>query len=664
MSAAIIAFGAVSAMGEGASAVSAGVIGEPARVFVGRDEELAAAGLSRPFAARVTLEESTDDRATVLLSRALRGCLQELDQTSPGWRALRVGLAVGTSSGGMRTAERVFAACSRDGAPELTRDLAAGAFYFSPLLDAVRASGLEPSPATLVLGACAASTLAIGIGLRWLDEGACDLVLAGGFDAVSTFVAAGFETLRATTSCPPSRPFRVGRDGMSLGEGAAIVALRQSRLAPDAPAHVTGFGASSDAVHLTAPDRNGTGLAFAAKRALLESHITCPDLVSPHGSATPYSDAAEARALATAVPEVATDVVVHPFKAQVGHTLGASGALETLVCVDALVRGVLPAAAGRGEIDPDARVRLLDVTRAGSPRTALKLSAAFGGSNAALVVSRDRAAVADASHRRPVFLSAAVHATDLPRAADLAERLGWPIERVLRADPLTRRVLDAVALLVARDGPLSGTRTGIVVGAAVATLETNASFFARIEERGARSAEPRKFPYTSPNAAAGDASAAFGLTGPSFAVGSGLQAGIEALAVATTLVAAGDADALVVTAVDQVGPTVARLGDVLGFKASSGVVALLVSSDPKAALARVTCARSGIGAPPAGSPIACGHQALLPLLASSLPARLIASSPDFRHHDSPRAGARAWASVDLEPLQVARHGIDAASAGP
>jgi 3-oxoacyl-[acyl-carrier-protein] synthase-1/3-oxoacyl-[acyl-carrier-protein] synthase II len=437
---------------------------------------------------------------------------------------------------------------------------------------------------------------------------------------------------------------------MALGEGAALVALRPSRLAPDALVHVIGFGASCDAVHLTAPDRTGSGLAAAARTALREAGLSLVDLVSPHGSATSFSDAAESRALRAALPGSADEVVLHPFKAQVGHTLGASGVLETLACVDALVRGVLPAAAGEGDIDPDAPARLLPLTVRASPASALKLSAAFGGANAALVLSKHPTA-GSARSARPVFVRRGYHLATPPLPADLAARIAWPIDRVVRADALTRSVLAAVAALVERDGPLAPA--GIIVGTTFATLETDASFFARILERGARMAEPRKFPYTSPNAAAGDAGVAFGLTGPGFSVGSGEHAGVEALVVACQLVAAGDAETMVVVGVDEVGPVASGLRDALDMRGTTGAVSVVVSASREKAAFEVTSARCGLGGRGGGK--GRGHEALVPLAGLGALETVEAWSPD------PVAGAGvggvgrgiAWARVDLRSIDEA-----------
>ncbi|MGH7329516.1 MAG: beta-ketoacyl synthase N-terminal-like domain-containing protein, partial [Polyangiaceae bacterium] len=265
----IVARAALSGLGQGREATGVGKVGESARVAIMRDAELEKGGLAKPLAARVRLDASDEDRATTILRRVLSAIASDLDASRPQWRKERVGLALATSSGGMRSAEIFFDRFSKGA--EISREVAANATYFAPLALAMRDLGVDFSPATLVLTACAASTIAIGIGTRWLEAGDCDLVLAGGFDAVSVFVASGFEVLRATTGEIPPKPFCAGRDGMSLGEAGALFAL--ARDANHAQAFIAGFGASSDAVHLTAPDRTGDGLARAAEIALKNAEI-------------------------------------------------------------------------------------------------------------------------------------------------------------------------------------------------------------------------------------------------------------------------------------------------------------------------------------------------------------------------------------------------------
>jgi 3-oxoacyl-[acyl-carrier-protein] synthase-1/3-oxoacyl-[acyl-carrier-protein] synthase II len=192
----------------------------------------------------------------------------------------------------------------------------------------------------------------------------------------------------------------------------------------------------------------------------------------------------------------------------------------------------------------------------------------------------------------------------------------------VRADALVRLALAAVARLEAAGGSLAGA--GVIVGSALATLETNALFAARIRARGARAAEPRRFPYTSPNAVAGQCSIAFGLTGPSFSVGGGMHAGLEALACAAVLVESGDADRLVVVSVDDVGPATRALG--IG-SLQAGAMAVLVSArTDRGARARVGAIELRRGVPSSGSH-AGGHLALCPLLEPRLPCELVGSSP-------------------------------------
>lgn len=623
---AVIAFGAVSALGEGNAAVLAGDPGSAARVAIARDPELEQAGLARPFAARASVRGS-EERITALLGRAMNACALNLDAVRPRWRRERVGLVLGTSSGGMRAAENMFAAVERG---ERIAD-AEGPTYFGPMARVARQLAVPLEPCVLVLAACVSGAVSVGLGKRWLERGSCDLILVGGFDEVTVFVAAGFEALRATTAYPPPRPFRADRDGMALGEGAAVLALaREGR--GHARAFVGGFGLASDAVHLTAPHHEGRGLARAAERALREASNPRIDLVSAHATATVLNDAAELRGLESALgPARYRDTVLHPFKAQIGHALGAAGALELLAAIDAVERGVLPASAGEGPLDPGAPApRLLSRSISASPKCVLKVSSAFGGANAALVVSKDAGCEGD-RQRGCAFFEGAVAIDREAPLDELSGRTGLPAERLARGDALVRLALSAVAALAARHGPLTGS--GIVVGTALATVETNAVFAARLRLRGASAAEPRRFPYTSPNAACGECSIAFGLTGPGFAVGGGFHAALEALACGALLVESRDADRVVVVAVDEAGPVSRELA---GSTLRSGAVAVLLTSQTtagtRARIGAITLRRGGPSefGGHGGKSEPAGHTALLPLTCSELPRELLCrSAPDF-----------------------------------
>jgi 3-oxoacyl-[acyl-carrier-protein] synthase II len=453
------------------------------------------------------------------------------------------------------------------------------------------------------------------------------------------FVASGFEVLRAVCTDGAPRPFRAGRDGLALGEGAAVMALVRAddaSLGAGARAplgYVAGFGATCDAVHLTAPDRDGKGLARAAEQALADAGRPRIELVSAHGTATVFNDASEAHALAAVLGERLGEVPVHALKGGIGHTLGGAGALETLAALRAMKARVAPASAGAGPIEGG--VRVLERAEAHEARAALKLSAAFGGANAALVLRRDADASAGGAARAPrqVFVSRAVAVIDdLGAASDaheLAATTGYSEDKLARADGLVRLTIGAVVrlrelLAAAGQGTLDGA--GILVGHGLATIDTNALYLARIRQAGASRGEPRRFPYTTPNAPAGECAVALGLTGPAFAVGGGPHGGLEALAVAADLVRGGIAERVVVVGVDEAGEGSRRVAP--GTR--PGAVALLVAAVPLAARLESWSVRLpahlGQGDALVSAPAVEAHRALLPL-ATGRPEGLEARTP-------------------------------------
>ncbi|HEY3594113.1 MAG TPA: beta-ketoacyl synthase N-terminal-like domain-containing protein, partial [Polyangiaceae bacterium] len=389
------------------------------------------------------------------------------------------------------------------------------------------------------------------------------------------------------------RPFRVGRDGLALGEGAAVIALGSADLAKahrvQSFGYVAGFGASTDAVHLTAPDPTGRGLARAAKAALNDANVARVGLISAHATATPFNDPAEAKAIAAALGGAPPEGV-HPFKAQIGHTLGAAGALEALAALDAVQRGVKPAAAGDGNIDPDCAVPLFASNERLVDATALKLSSAFGGTNAALVLRSAPPEAREPSRRgraRAVFLRGFAAIPGALESADFTAWLARQHPHAHRLDRMARLALSAArALSGSTEAPstaLFPRGTGILLGHALATLEQNELFDSRLRERGPRAVEPRRFPATSPNAAAGECAIAFGLEGPSFAVGASLHGAMEALAVARDLVAVGDAPAMLVIAADLQGTTSsALLSAAEAPPICPGACAALLTAEPAA----------------------------------------------------------------------------------
>ena len=221
-------------------------------------------------------------------------------------------------------------------------------------------------------------------------------VLAGGADALSAFVFSGFDALRAL-SPTAARPFDAARDGLTLGEGAAFLLLEDEETAVRRGATVlawlTGYGSAADAFHVTRPRPDGAGVARAARAALASAGRADSDVgfVSAHGTGTVFNDAMEEAALAHVLGPRAGSVPVHGLKGAIGHTLGAAGALEAVLCALVLAAETVPPTAGHRtsrEGSPLLVVSGGPIRPAGRVDVALSTSAAFSGTNAALVMER------------------------------------------------------------------------------------------------------------------------------------------------------------------------------------------------------------------------------------------------------------------------------------
>jgi 3-oxoacyl-[acyl-carrier-protein] synthase II len=247
--------------------------------------------------------------------------------------------------------------------------------------------------------ACSASAQAIGEGFDLIRLGRADAVICGGSEAAITRVAmAGFAAMKAlsTRNEDPeraSRPFDAARDGFVLGEGAATVVLeeREAALARGAPilAEVAGYGATSDAYHVTAPHPSGDGAARAMEAALADAGLSAADVsyVNAHGTSTQPNDRVEVLALRRVFGEKIPPV--SSTKSMTGHLLGAAGAFESAVCVQALQHGLVPPTINHERTDPECAIDCVpNRARSVDVEVALTTSFGFGGHNAALVFTK------------------------------------------------------------------------------------------------------------------------------------------------------------------------------------------------------------------------------------------------------------------------------------
>ena len=334
---------------------------------------------------------------------ALAAALEAVEQAGlgPDLAERQAGLFFASSTGGMLECESWFSHMLGNGqgngqgnGRRMLRPAALGSQQVNGPGDAVARRLLVHGPVETVSSACASGSLALGAALAALRRGEVEVAIAGGADALCQTTYAGFNALRSV-DLVPCRPFRRSRAGLSLGEGAGVLLLEElsSALARGATplAELAGAGASCDAHHMTAPRPDGGAAARAALDALQEAGLPAGaiDFVNAHGTGTAHNDAAEWAVLRHVFGEEAARVPVEATKALVGHLLGSAGALEGVVTVLALRSRLLHSVPGDEDVDPETPVDLVRQRSRPLPqaRSALSLNLAFGGANAAVVLT-------------------------------------------------------------------------------------------------------------------------------------------------------------------------------------------------------------------------------------------------------------------------------------
>src|ERR1041385_898623 len=334
--------------------------------------------LNRAGAAR---REQRLHRASHMMIAALEEALAQDRQFKP---ELTV---IGTTSGGMSYGESYYRALERGGNLRHAPTWIANYPQQKAVIDAQQQFGMS-APCQIIANACASGTNAIGHAFECVRSGRYQRVLAGGYDALAEMVFVGFDSLQASTP-EKCRPFDQHRSGMVLGEGAAVLAMENLELARRRDARVLaeiiGYGISTDNFHITQPDPTGIGARQAMQRALESAHISAADVdyINAHGTATAFNDAAEGKAISA----LFNGVPVSSTKSMMGHSLGAAGAIEAIVCLLAIQHEFLPA--NINFTAPDDGVDLNIVANEERPavvNVALSNSFGFGGTNASMLM--------------------------------------------------------------------------------------------------------------------------------------------------------------------------------------------------------------------------------------------------------------------------------------
>jgi 3-oxoacyl-[acyl-carrier-protein] synthase II len=312
----------------------------------------------------------------------------------------RTGVIVGTGIGGLATIEREHEAYLTGGArrvsPFMVPKLMPNA---APAQIAMRfrITGPNFAPAS----ACATGAHALGEAYRQVASGTADAMLAGGAEAaitplaVSAFARMGALSRRNDDPPRASRPFDAFRDGFVFGEGAGVLCLeeRTHAEARGAPilARLAGYGATADAFHVTQPDPDGAGASAAMTAALAaaEAEPAEVDYVNAHGTSTPYNDRIETIAIKETFGVEAKRIPVSSTKSQVGHLLGAAGAVEAAATVMAITQGMIPPTINLTNPDPECDLDYVpEGPRRGGLNLAISNSFGFGGQNACLAFRR------------------------------------------------------------------------------------------------------------------------------------------------------------------------------------------------------------------------------------------------------------------------------------
>jgi len=298
----------------------------------------------------------------------------------------RVGACIGTNVG-CSTHDESF---SNDGNENNTPFITpVTRFLFSNPTSAIASEFGITGPLQTVVNACSSGSDALGLAASWIRSGICDIVLAGGADEMYQITYTGFKSLLINDDSP-CKPFDLNRNGLNLGEGAAVFILVseeiEKEMKKDPRAYILGYGSATDAFHHTKTRPDGQGLKLAIEEAMETSGTTPSDIafINAHGTGTLDNDLVESRVLYEMFPGV-------PFfstKGYTGHTLGAAGAIEAAFTIACLEERRVPASVGFTTPDPKMpQAYPVQKNSTISGNTALSETLAFGGNNSVLILS-------------------------------------------------------------------------------------------------------------------------------------------------------------------------------------------------------------------------------------------------------------------------------------
>jgi 3-oxoacyl-(acyl-carrier-protein) synthase len=470
-------------------------------------------------------------------------------------------IILGTTTGGMPLTEELLKKNEKDADQYRYHSTSSVAEFLAGVL---RCSGLVLTVTT----ACSSGTVAIKLAYELLSSGKANCVLAGGADALCRLTYYGFNSLQLIDPSG-ARPLDLDRNGMTVGEGSAMLLLEAGESSPDnAMAEILGGGLSCDAYHPAAPHPEGKGAIAAMKNAVENAGISPADIeyINLHGTGTKDNDLAEAEALHSIFGK--NIPLLSSVKGATGHSLGASGATESVICAAVIREGLIPA--NTGCMNPDPALDLKPVLAPLEQKVAAVLSNSFGfgGNNACLVLADPRA-----KHKRQkqavsfefevLGCACVTGAGDMEQTlrnlnerktcsgtlplADISKKL--PAREVRRLKRLPRLAL-ALAMEACESSRLSQTPSSIFFGTSWGPLSETYHFLTKLYESNEQFASPTEFVGSVHNAPAGQVAIMLKATGPNITTTGGDYSFEQAL-LAASLTVCGSDDIVLVMGADE-----------------------------------------------------------------------------------------------------------------
>lgn len=359
----------------------------------------------------------------------------------------------------------------------------------------------------IVSNACISGVAAIVMGARLIRQASYDSVYVLGVDTVSEFVVSGFNSFKSISSTV-CHPYDASRDGLTLGEGCAALLLTNNRDLSDSKIVISGGAISNDANHISGPSRSGDGLFYAIDAAIKQAGIEAGELgfINAHGTGTPFNDEMESRALDMTK---LTAVACNSLKPYIGHTLGASGVIETILAIEQLRNNYVFGVKGYAksglpfELNVSAKHRDMEVSHC------LKTASGFGGTNAALVLSKEAASKSKPNKYNGQISIVEVAHVEIKQQHDMPfseyirteyKALGEPNMKFFKMDNLSKLAyVVSCRLFEGLNLPYPSSRLGVVLANRSSSLDTDIVHQQVVDQHLPEGSSPSVFVYTLAN---------------------------------------------------------------------------------------------------------------------------------------------------------------------